>query len=206
MKAQFRVIVFFVIVHLLSSCGVSAEEYSILRAKNEELQSELVSLNNALVNADNEIENLTENINVLEQEKDDHEKLIEEFQEKSNELEELNKELKEEKSSLQVEKRELESQLTFFICDESIVDMKYETILNVSDILSGWLAKQSYVVRTNYTYRDTIWNNTDTKIHSVQYLHSDGEIYVDHFLVYFDEFGWTEGVFWLSGQCWLTKE
>lgn len=109
-------------------------------------------------------------------------------------------------SAVSYENKKLTEEIGELICDETIEDMQYNSILNVSEIISGWMARRPKVERIHNTYRDTIWNNTDTKIHSVRYLHKDGNTYVDHFLVYFDEFGWEEGVFWLSGQCWLTRE
>lgn len=200
MKRKYLLLLLFVVI-LSSGCAPTVPEtdYLIAQAKIGGLQSELVSVINELAIANNKIEN-------LRQENDEYEQVIEELQAEYDELKKSNDDIKQEKSSLQAEKLKLEREINSFKCTESLADMQYETILNVSDILSGWMARQSYVVRTNYTYRDTIWNNTDTKIHSVQYLHDDGNTYVDHFLVYFDEFGWTEGVFWLSGQCWLTKE
>lgn len=97
-----------------------------------------------------------------------------------------------------------ESKLSQHKCSTQLSNMKYEGILDVSTILMGWYARQSHVDMVHNSYRDTIWNNTDTKIHSINYRHTDGNSYVDHFLVYFDEFGWEKGVYWLSEQCWLT--
>ncbi len=61
-----------------------------------------------------------------------------------------------------------------------------------------------WAARSNMTNRDTIWNNTDTKLHGVFSTSSeDNAQYLTWFLVYYDKFGWTEGVFWLDGQCCL---
>lgn len=55
--------------------------------------------------------------------------------------------------------------------------------------------------------RDTIWGKTNTRLHGITYVDStDNERYLTWFLVYFDEFGWDEGVFWLEGQCWLERK
>lgn len=109
--------------------------------------------------------------------------------------------------ALKTDNRMLKADLGQYVCEESITDMEYDNILDVSTILSGWVARQSWSERVQGSYRDTIWGNTDTKIHSIRFISSeDSQPYVDHFLVYFDEFGFEEGVFWLSRQCWLDRE
>ena len=96
------------------------------------------------------------------------------------------------------------SKLNKLICDEQIEDMKYENILDASTILAAWWARQPGVERVQGTYRDTIWSNADTKIHAIRYIASeDHKPYVEHFLVYFREFGMKPAVFWVGGQCWL---
>jgi len=82
--------------------------------------------------------------------------------------------------------------------------MSYGDILNSSTNLMAWVANQPWATRANSTMRDTIWTNTDTKLHGVFYTSSeDNQQYLTWFLVYYDEFGWEEGVFWLDGECWL---
>jgi len=82
--------------------------------------------------------------------------------------------------------------------------MKYENILDASTILAAWWARQPGVERVQGTYRDTIWSNANTKIHAIRYIASeDHKPYVEHFLVYFREFGMKPAVFWVGGQCWL---
>lgn len=117
----------------------------------------------------------------------------------------------EEKETLQTKysdtRKELQSaehSLGNLVCSKQIDDMVYENIFDVSTILAGWWVKQSGVQSVQGTYRDHIWSNADTKIHSIMFTSSDdNQQYVEHFLVFFDEFGWDEGIFWLSRQCWL---
>lgn len=98
----------------------------------------------------------------------------------------------------------LTSQINRLICADQIVDMKYTNILDASTILAAWWARQPGVERVGGTYRNRIWSNGDTKIHAIQFVSSvDHEPYIEHFLVYFDEFEMKPGVFWLRGQCWL---
>ena len=90
------------------------------------------------------------------------------------------------------------------MCEEELNPMTYDDILTVSSNLMAWVTYQPWADRSNMTVRDSVWNNTDTKLHGVHYTASeDGQRYLTWFLVYFDEFGWSEGVFWLDGQCWL---
>lgn len=96
------------------------------------------------------------------------------------------------------------SQLNQLVCSQQIDDMKYDNILDASTIVAAWWARQSSVERVQGTYRDSIWSNADTKIHAVRYIAAeDNQPYVEHFLIYFREFGMTPGVFWVGGQCWL---
>ena len=100
----------------------------------------------------------------------------------------------------------LTSHVNRLVCDDQIVDMKYENILDASTIIAAWWARQSEVERVQGTYRDSIWSNADTKVHAVRYVSSDdNQQYVEHFLIYFREFGMTPGVFWVKGQCWLDE-
>lgn len=57
-----------------------------------------------------------------------------------------------------------------------------ENILGASTILSAWVARQDWSEKVRRAYRDTIWNNANTKIHGIMYVSSeDGEEYVDLF-------------------------
>ena len=98
----------------------------------------------------------------------------------------------------------LSSDFEKIMCEEELNPMTYDDILTVSSNLMAWVTYQPWADRSNMTVRDSVWNNTDTKLHGVHYTASeDGQRYLTWFLVYFDEFGWSEGVFWLDGQCWL---
>ena len=139
---------------------------------------------------ENQVLSLSESSNSLQ---GDYDTLLQE-------KEELQDKYSDTRSELQSKKREL-GQL---ICTKQIDDMVYENIFDVSTILAGWWVKQSGVLSVQGTYRDHIWNNTDTKIHSIMFTSSDdNQPYVEHFLVFFDEFGWNEGIFWITEQCWL---
>lgn len=92
------------------------------------------------------------------------------------------------------------------VCPQQITDMKYGNINDASTIIAAWWARQPDVASTHGTYRDHIWSNADTKIHAVRYTSSaDNQPYVEHFLIYFREFGMKPAVFWIKGQCWLDR-
>jgi hypothetical protein len=97
-------------------------------------------------------------------------------------------------------------QLEKHICEESLTGMDYSSIANASAILMGFVAQQPWAERTQGTFRDSIWNNVDTKIHGVRYIGSrDHQPYVTYFMVYFPELTWKRGVYWLDRQCWLDR-
>lgn len=98
----------------------------------------------------------------------------------------------------------LASEVDKYKCSGQITDMKYGNIMDASTILSAWWAKQPNVEQVGTPYRDKIWSNAMTQIHGIRFTSSeDHEPYVEHFLVYFDEFEMKPGVFWIGGQCWL---
>jgi len=98
----------------------------------------------------------------------------------------------------------LSSEITKYKCSSQITDMRYDDIMAASTILSAWWVKRPNVESVSTPYRDKIWSNAMTQIHGITYTGSeDHKSYVEHFLVYFDEFDMKPGVFWIGGQCWL---
>ncbi len=209
---------------LLVGCGVPEANHSAALAEIQNLQNQLENTQNELDASIAEVEQIATN---LEMAKVEYTEEIDAMNSEIEKLKEIETEyfvILDEKENAQAEfdaltesydelnskfrialadRSKAESELAVHRCDVQIDDMQYDGILDISTILMGWLARRNYVDMVHNSYRDTIWNNTDTKIHSIRYRHTDGKSYVDHFLVYFDEFGWTEGVFWLSEQCWL---
>lgn len=98
----------------------------------------------------------------------------------------------------------LQAELSKNICDQQITDMKYTNVLDASTILAAWWAKQPGVESVGTPYRDKIWSNALSGLHGITYTNSDDhQQYVEHFMVFFNEFGMKPGVFWIKGQCWL---
>ncbi len=173
----------------LASCASATElkaaqsQVAALAAKATQAQSELSLQSVALQTTTDQLSDLQVKYDGLNAEKAEVSK---EYAQARREAENL---------SLQVQK---------FLCEDQIPDMKYENIPDASTILMAWWARQPDVQSTNGTYRDTIWSNAETKIHAVMYTsRSDNKQYVEHFLVYFDEFGMSPALFWVKGQCWL---
>jgi len=138
------------------------------------------------------LEDLTADYDLLVVERDE---LQEKYQKNRDEL---------ASKSSQVVK--LSNQVSNLVCREKITNMKYDNIPDASTILSAWWARQSYVDRVVGSYRDQIWSNTQTRVHGIRYIDSDDKNqYVEHFIVYFNEIGMEQGVFWVKGQCWLDE-
>jgi chromosome segregation ATPase len=112
----------------------------------------------------------------------------------------LNKQLVEKDDLYFSAKRQVDK----LVCSQKLSSMKYNNLIDASTIMSAWWAQQPNVKRVTGSYRDKIWSNALTGIHGINYIYEvDNQEYVEHFLVYFDDFGMKPGVFWIKGQCWL---
>jgi len=223
-----KLIVLVIVTLFLVGCGVPEEDYQAAQEQITALETQLKDAKTNLESANTEIETLSSELKITQDQltsTSDELTTVETEVERltlveteyfsvtetlSDTQSALNKliidydALEDEKNGALRAKRAAETELGKHICDTQISNMKYTNIMDISTQLMGWYATRSYVDMVHGSYRDTIWNNTDTKIHSIRYRHADdGETYVDHFLVYFDEFGWKKGVYWLSEQCWL---
>jgi hypothetical protein len=187
-----KVIVPIIILLLVASCstGISEEEYNNALATIADLEANEKSLTEQV----SQFTTSTHELEALIEEKGD---LFEELQEDYDELLSENADQKRQLVTMS-------SDIDKVMCEEELNGMTYDDILTISSKLMAWVTNQSWAERSNMTIRDTIWTNTDTKLHGVSYTASkDGQRYLTWFLVYFDEFGWSEGVFWLTEQCWL---
>ena len=174
---------------ILAGCASKTDLESAL-SDNLDLESQVSQKNEIIHNLETQVGSLDEKLADLQ----------DEINELSLEYTDIEEELADKNYDLLIAERDL----SLHICNIQINDMKFDNILNISTFLAGWYAQLPGIQSVQGTYRDSIWNNTDTKIHSVNYTDaSDHQQYVDHFLVYFDEFGWNPSIFWLSRQCWL---
>ena len=182
-------LVFTLILIILSGC-VSQSELDSALADISALETKITENDLTIDDMESQVKTLTESANNLQTNYD--------------ELKDKYDTLDDDKDALQKEYNAAQNELGKLICSKQIDDMVYKNIFDVSTILAGWWVKQPNVQSVQGTYRDHIWNNTDTKIHSIMFTSSDdNQPYVEHFLVFFDEFGWKEGIFWIAEQCWL---
>jgi outer membrane murein-binding lipoprotein Lpp len=101
-------------------------------------------------------------------------------------------------------RRQLEATIGAFQCEETLSAMDYTSIMDASTMLMAFVAQQPWAERVQGTFRDSIWTNAGSKIHGIRYVDSSDHLpYVTYFMVYFEEFSWDRGVFWIDRQCWL---
>ena len=89
------------------------------------------------------------------------------------------------------------------LCEQPLTGMKYDTILNATSRLEAYVNGIDGVQYTSGGYRDSLWDNADSKVHAIRYYWEDGSPYSMQFLVYFDELGFTESTLFIDGQCWV---
>ncbi len=91
-----------------------------------------------------------------------------------------------------------------FLCEDQIVNMKYDNLKSASAVIDGWFATQPMVQELQGTYTVQFWDDIDTRVRTIRYLSAEsGLSRTESFLIFFEEAGWQEGVLWLERQCWL---
>jgi len=111
--------------------------------------------------------------------------------------------LEQENSRLQIDLRNSEFNQQQFLCTNVIADMKYDSVMDVSTRLSAFLV-QYESLSISGSFRDRIWGNALSQLHGIYYYKSGDETrWTNYFMVYFDEFGMSTGIFWIDRQCWL---
>jgi len=82
--------------------------------------------------------------------------------------------------------------------------MDYSNNTNAFAMLQAYVASLPDVHTVSYTINERLYSNTLSHIVFVRYVaEEDGEVYSKRYIVYLDEFGWSEGVFSIDGQCWI---
>lgn len=157
-----------------------------------------------LEKANTNISTLESQLKVALQEKSELELVLDDLNSSFEELQIDNADLQSNYSETISELASTNRLVERLVCPDQIQGMKYTDVFDASTIVAAWWARQTEVESVHGTYRDHIWSNADTKIHGVRYTSSsDHQQYVEHFLIYFREFGMEPGVFWVGGQCWL---
>jgi TolA-binding protein len=123
-----------------------------------------------------------------------------------SELETQVERLTTERNQARNQATQLQATISTYECDEALTAMDYTSVADASTMLMAFVAQQPWAERVQGTFRDSIWTNAGSKIHGVRYVDSSDHLpYVTYFMVYFDEFGWERGVFWVDRQCWLER-
>ncbi|MDW7755473.1 MAG: hypothetical protein SCH68_09935 [Brevefilum sp.] len=82
--------------------------------------------------------------------------------------------------------------------------MSYDNNTNAFAMLQAHVATLPDVRTVSYTINERLFSNSLSHIVFVRYVaDQDGEVYSKRYIVYLDEFGWSEGVFSVDGQCWI---
>jgi outer membrane murein-binding lipoprotein Lpp len=174
---------------ILAAC-VSKADLQTAEKRASDLQAQVTSLQAQLAEKDTQITSGQAQLDEL-----------------SSKVASLGADLTQAKKDLDQARRQassLSSEVAKYKCSSQITNMNYDNVMTASTILSAWWSGQPNVESISTPYRDKIWSNAMTQIHGITFTSSeDHKPYVEHFLVYFDEFGWKPGVFWISAQCWL---
>lgn len=193
--------------------------YSQLRASQASLSSvsgELQTARSQLVEREEIQQSLEEELEAALIENKTKEAEISDLEVQLNDAETRAQEASDQIAKLEGEKKEISSTLTktltekaaltrkvdFYKCEDSI-NMDYSGVMPASSRLMAYVDGLPKVAHTSTSYRNTIWNNTDTKIYGIRYVTEDRETFVKLFLVYYSELGWKRGVFYIDEQCWL---
>jgi hypothetical protein len=136
---------------------------------------------------------------------------ITEKEAKITELEHQVQELTDMLGSLQGDYNELkaatsnsEPMTSDFLCEAEFGEMKYQNPASATAIVEGWFALQDQVQELQGTYSTTFWEGVDSRIHTIRYINVEtGLSTTTSFMIFFDEADWSEGLLWMTEQCWL---
>ena len=118
------------------------------------------------------------------------------------ELEAAKKDLEARLSEANKNNSSMTRKIKFYECEDTL-EMDYSSVLAASSRLMAYVDGLPQIDHISTSFRNTLWNNADFKIYGVTYVADDRETYSMQFLVFFNEFGMKEGVFYVDGQCWL---
>ena len=109
-----------------------------------------------------------------------------------------------EGEDLQVASESSEPVSSVYLCPVQLENMKYQDPTGTIAILEGWFALQDQVQEFQGTYSTELWVGVESKMHTISYISTDGGLPTKtSFLIFFEESGWSEGLFWITEQCWL---
>jgi hypothetical protein len=97
-----------------------------------------------------------------------------------------------------------EGQVSSFMCENPLGNVRYDTPVGTIAILEGWFATQDFVQSMEGTYSTQFWSGVNSRIHTIRYTSAiDGLSTTANFLIMFEEAGWQPGIMYLDESCWL---
>jgi hypothetical protein len=109
-----------------------------------------------------------------------------------------------EGEDLQVASESPEPVSSAYLCPVRLENMKYQDPVAAIAILEGWFALQDQVKEFQGTYSTELWTGVESKMHTIRYISTEGGLSTTtSFLIFFEESGWSEGLLWITEQCWL---
>ncbi len=91
-----------------------------------------------------------------------------------------------------------------YLCPVLLENMRYQNPVSAIAIVEGWFALQDQVKELQGTYSTTFWTGVESRIHTIRYINENtGLSTTASFLIFFDEADWSEGLMWMTEQCWL---
>ncbi len=97
-----------------------------------------------------------------------------------------------------------ETMASEYLCPVQLANMRYQNPVSAIAIVEGWFALQPQVQELQGTYSTTFWTGVESRIHTVRYINADtGLSTTSSFLIFFEEADWSEGLLWMTEQCWL---
>lgn len=82
--------------------------------------------------------------------------------------------------------------------------MDYTDNSRVAIMLQAYVAMLPGVRQVSLTIPERLYKNTLSQLYYVNYIDDkDGKIYSKRYIAYIREFGWSNGVFSIDGQCWV---
>lgn len=85
-----------------------------------------------------------------------------------------------------------------------ITNMDYSDLWKSINLLQAYMEEMPGILRVSTALTEKLYSNTDSYLVYIRYINEeDNETYSKRYVVNKKEFGWSEGVFSLDGQCWI---
>ena len=145
-------------------------------ASGEDLQAQITEKDNRITGLEGQVQNLTDLLGSLQSDYDE----------------------------LQAASASSEPVSDAYLCPVQLENMRYQNPVSAIAIVEGWFALQDQVKELQGTYSVTFWTGVESRIHTIRYINANtGLSTTASFLIFFDEADWSEGLMWMTEQCWL---